>query len=1045
MLFWAFCYHATAIAQSITITGTVTEEGEPLPGVNVIVKGTSTGMATDADGNYAISVPNENAVLLFSFVGYVPQEVVVGAKRVINVELKEDTHLIEEVVVVGYGTQKKRDVLGSISTLKAEDILKITPTSIDAALQGLTSGVTVTSSGVPGAPVQVKVRGINSISSGTDPLWIVDGIPVVTGSVGGFNGATSQNVLSMINPADIESMQVLKDAAATSIYGSRGSNGVIVVTTKSGKAGTNTFDVDVRSGISDWTKTDVGIASGREFVEIMDLVRANSRLSGLYEPVQSLGQLDTYQTSMTREEAMNTNTKWADQISRLGSFFDARVSASNGSEKSSSYLSLNYRKDNSNLKFSDMQMISANVNLKYKVLDALTLGYRMMTSYTDNNRVSSGDGKQGTGGWGQINSNALPWYRVYDPQGINGYWNPQSMVNPLASMDPIHSENNIQTLNLLSGLTADLKLPVKGLALHGELGLNYVNSKALGWISENVRILGARAQESKSTSTRLNYNTYFNYDASFNDSHNINLVAGAEGTRASSHTTSLTGLGLVGIFHEIGTPGTLSGSSRLGGETYLMGFFGRANYNFLNKYYAGFSMRRDGISKFVAENRWVTFVSGSAGWVITEEEFFKNKVVNFLKLRGSYGQTGNTNIPTGITEDIWSNRSGDGTLQLTNSKNLTNVGNRFIRWETTSTVDVGFDFGLFKNRINGSIAWYNQRIVDMLLEAAVPQSSGIQGGNSIWENIGDMRNYGWEVNVDATVISKKDFRWSIGGNFSTNRNEVLALTPELDSSGNGILQEGEDVREIIKKGLPLGNWYMAEYAGVDQQKGIPLIYEVERLEDGSTRQTGKIIPATTTNLNTNRMILDGKTSIPKITGGFNTNLSYKGFDMNILWNFAAGHYIYNRLRQSLMTPNTGLLTLSSELLTNTWRQPGDNTKYAMTTYGGSYYYDGQGNPTTVQVQYGSENKTPSTLYLEKGDYLRLKNVQLGYNIPKKWTDASRIKSVRVYLSGTNLLTFTKFSGYNPEVNISGGSISSVVAFSSLPQTRVFSMGISAKF
>jgi TonB-linked SusC/RagA family outer membrane protein len=1029
--------------RDIRVSGKVTDEkGDAMPGVSIRVKGTQSGTTTDANGVFSIEVSGSSATLVFSFVGYESQEIEAGSATQVDVRLVPSSNIFDDVVVVGYGTMKKRDILGSVATLKSDDLQKLKPTSMDAALQGLASGVMVTSTGVPGAPVQVKVRGVNSVSSNTDPLWIVDGIPIVTGNIGSdFNGSTNQNVLSMINPADIESMQVLKDAAATSIYGSRGSNGVIVVTTKSGKKGKSTFDVEVRSGVSNWTKTDVGIASGKEFVEIMDLVRSNSRLSGLYEPVQSLGQLDTYQASMTREEAMNTNTRWADQISRTGSFQDVRLSTSSGSEKTNSYLSLNYRKDKSNLKFGDLETLSSNFNIKSNVFNSLSIGYRMLASYSNNNRISSGDGKQGAGGWAQVNSNALPFYKVYDSEGVNGYWNPQSMINPLASMDRIHSENNLKALNLLSGLTADWKLPVEGLVLHGELGMNYVNSQATSWISEKVRILGSRAQESKINASTLNYNSYLNYDKNFQD-HNINVVAGVEGTRARAHATNLLGNGLVGQFHEIGTPSTLTGSSGLGDEMYLMGLFGRANYNFKEKYYVGISMRRDGISKFINDNRWANFLSGSLGWVISEESFFNSETINLLKLRGSYGQTGNTNIPNGITADIWANRSGDGTLQLTNSKMLTNIGNRNVKWETTSTVDFGFDFGLLQNRINGSVAWYNKKVEDMLLKAAVPLSAGIQSSNSIWQNIGDMKSYGLEFDIDAVLISKKDFKWRVGANFATNQNKVLALTPELDNAGTGILP-AETVREIIKTGLPLANWYMAEYAGVDPQKGIPMIYEVQRMEDGTTRHTGNIIPATTTNQTANRMILGGKTSIPKMTGGFNTNLTYKGFNMNMFWNFAAGHYIYNRLRQSLMTPNTGLLTLSKDILTDTWKQPGDNTKYPMTTYGNSYYYNNDGSPSTVQVQYGSENVTPNSLYLEKGDYLRLKNLQFGYTVPLKSID--RIKNLYVYLSGTNLLTFTKFSGYDPEVTITDGSLSSVVFALEMPQSRVFSIGVSAKF
>lgn len=1011
----------------------------PLAGATIRIIDRAIEAQTDEFGFFSVAIEPGVYDLDVSYVSFQSTietnvEVRAGEHQEVIIVLQPDDLFLDEVVIVGYGSMKRRDVLGSISTVSSDDLQKRGATSMDAALQGSASGVTVTSSGMPGAPVQVKVRGVNSVSSGTDPLWIVDGIPISSTSIDGFNGATGQNVLSMFNPADIESIQVLKDAAATSIYGSRGSNGVIVVTTKSGKAGQRSFDVELRTGISNWTKTDIGIASGREFVEIMDLVRANSGLSGLYDPIQSLGQLDTYQAVISREEAMQTNSRWADIISRTGSFIDARIAASNGTDKSTSYMSLNYRKDQSNLKNGDMESLSSNININQKLFNSLTLGYRMLASYTDNNRVSSGSGKQGTGGWAQVNSNALPFYRVYDSRGTNGYWNAGAMINPLASMDPMHSINNLQTLNILGGLTAELQLPIQGLSLKGEFGVNRVNSKANSWVSEKVRILGNKADEAKITSSILNYNTYFNYDVSFAHQHNLNVVGGLEGTRESRHSTQLNATDLVGTHPEIGTPGTLSGSSKFGKEMYLMGMFGRANYNYLSRYYAGVSVRRDGVSKFVGPNRWANFLSGSLGWLLSEEGFFDSSTINLLKLRGSYGQTGNTNIPVGITEDLWTDRSGTNTLQMSNSKKLTNIGNENIKWETTGTLDVGMEFGLWNNRVSGSVTWYRQSVKDMLLEAAVPQSAGIQQSNSIWENIGDMVNRGWEVDVRIGILDREDLQWSLGGNFSTNHNRVLALTPELDQSGNGLLAS-ETPREIIRKGLPLGNWYMAEYAGVDAQKGIPMIYEVDVLADGSTRHTGNIIPATTTNQTLNRMILDGKTSIPKFAGGFNTDLNYKGFSISMMWNFAAGHYIYNRLRQSLMTPNTGLLTLSSDLLDRTWRQPGDAAKYPMPTYGNSYYYDSSGNPSETQVQYGSENVTPNSLYLEKGDYLRLKNLQVGYNF----------KNMFVYVNGTNLLTFTGFTGYDPEVNVGEGTISSVVFANHMPQSRVFTLGISAKF
>lgn len=353
-------FPVTSDLQQKTVSGKVTDKsGQPLPGVTIMVKSTTQGTVTDIDGRYSLSKIPENAILVFSFVGMRPQEVVVESQTSINIAMEEDAIGLEEVVAIGYGTQKKRDIIGSIATIKSEEIMKATSAgSFDAALQGLAPGLMVSSeSGVPGTPVQVKVRGVSSISSGTNPLWIIDGIPVASESVGNdFDGESGQNIMSLINPSDIESIEVLKDAAATSIYGSRGSNGVILITTKSGKKGALTVNVDLKSGVSNWANKDIGLASGSEFIEIMDRAYANSGRDGLYQPEHSLNQLDGADALMTRDEAMATNTNWADVISRTGSFIEANVSASQGTENGNSYLSLRYRKDNSILRYSDLQV-----------------------------------------------------------------------------------------------------------------------------------------------------------------------------------------------------------------------------------------------------------------------------------------------------------------------------------------------------------------------------------------------------------------------------------------------------------------------------------------------------------------------------------------------------------------------------------------------------------------------------------------------------------------------------------------------------------------
>ena len=1040
---------STNAEQKKDISGMVKDsKGLPVPGATVVVKGTVNGTVTDSNGRFTLSIPADAKTLLFSFVGMKTQEFPIGSKTVVDITMFEETVGLDEVVAVGYGTQKKRDIIGSIASLSADDVARTAPASIESTLQGMAAGVQVNSSaGVPGAPQQVKIRGIGSISSGTDPLWIVDGIPVVSGQMDrSYDGETNQSILAMLNPSDIESIQILKDAAATSIYGSRGSNGVILVSTKTGKKGQTKVDFDLKTGISNWAKTDIGYANNTDYIAIMDKAFTN-RGAGTYSVPNTIKQLDGATETMTREEALATNTNWADVISRTGSFYEANLAVSQGTDRGNSYLSLKYRNEDSNLKFNSLETYSANVNLNYKLFKGFDLGYHMVASYTDNDRIKSGDGKRGAGGWAQINSNALPWMKVYDPMGLNGYWNSRAAINPLAGIDPINAQSNLKTLNLLSGLNGTWQTPIEGLSLKGELGMNYVANRARSWIGTALLVNGAVAQESKYEVSTLNYNAYFNYDVPINENHILNLVTGIENTRSTGHYMTMRGEGLVGTYPEVGTPNVLSGSSALGGESYLRGYFGRANYKLLNKYLAGVSIRRDGISQFTAQNRWATFVSGSLGWVISEEKFFHFKPISLLKLRGSFGQTGNTNIPGGITSDKWGINSGTGTLEGKNNTFLNNIGNSDIKWETTNSLDVGIDYGIFNNRINGSIAYYRKKVSDMLLAVSLPPSAGIYGGNTCWQNIGDMQNSGFEFNVNAVVVNKPDFTWNVGFNISTNQNKVLSLDPKSDLNHVGLLQAGEAgiIRTITKSGLAWGTYYMAEYAGVDSQKGIPLIYEVKKLEDGTTEHTGKIIPATSENMSANLMMLQGKSAVPKILGGLNMTFTYKSFDLGFICSFVTGNYIYNRLLQSSMIPNAGMLVANRKLLTEAWTKPGDVTYWPMVTAGNLYNYDNLGNATTTGVSYGSDNNTPSSQYLEKGDYLKLRNLTLGYRVPNRLTNRYKINNVRLSVSANNLLTLTKFSGYNPELDIdqvSGGSYSS---FSSMPASRTFMFGLSVNF
>ena len=1029
------------------IKGTIVDaNGEPVVGANVMVKGTRQGTFTDADGQFELSAP-AGSVLVCSSIGYETLEVPVGNRKQLNLTLADDTNFLDDVLVIGYGTAKKRDYIGSISTVKAEDIQRVVPTSMESALQGMATGVQVNSGvGVPGAPQQIKIRGISSISSGTDPLWIIDGVPVESSTMDtSYDGETGQSVLGMFNPADIESIQILKDAAATAIYGSRGSNGVILVTTKSGQKGGLKVNVDVKGGISTWAHSDIGLVNTTEWLEIANAAMQNTYKMP-FDVSTTYSQLPEVVDMMTTAEAKNVNTNWAKEISRLGTFYETTVSMSGGTDRFTSYTSLKYRKDNGNLKWNEMETFAANTKLNWKLTKWFDLSYRLAATYSKNNRIKSSDGTNGAGGWAQVNTNALPWYKIYNDKGE--YWNAKSTTNPVASLDPDNMLSTLETMNLISAMSATIHLPVEGLSLKGDWGVNYINSDGQSWRSARIISTSDQsiARENRNTVLINNLSGYLSYDRAFGDVHEINAVVGVESMRRKGQYTNLTGTGLVGTFKEVGHPNKLTGSSGLGGEVYLLGYFARANYKLLNRYIINASARRDGISKFSAANRWANFFSGGFGWIISEEPWFNSEAINLLKLRGSIGQTGNTNIPAGITTDKWETTNDNGaTLEGLNTSRLISIGNENLKWETTTSYDAGIDFGLWNNRVNGSIAYYRQDVKDMLLAASLPLSAGIRGGNEGWMNIGDMYNHGVEFELFATLVQRKDFTWSAGFNIATNANKVTALDPDSDANHTGILNTGNasQVRTIIKTGLPYGTYYMAESAGVDAQKGIPMIYEIETKEDGTTVHTGNIIPATSTNIEKNKMILTGKTALPKVVGGFNTRITWKGFDASAVFSFACGQYVYSRLIQSSMTPNAGMLVLNRRLLTDAWQKPGDVTDVPQVNAACSYYYDDEGNPTTSPVQYSSENKTPTSRFLEKADYLKLRNLTLGYTFP--FRNGKSVQNLRVYLSGGNLFTITPFSGYDPEVEIDQATGGAVETFAAMPTLRTFTCGVNFTF
>ncbi len=1060
------------LSQTVTITGTVLDftDNRPIEGATIIEKGTSRGTISDSNGHFSIDI-NMGSVLQISFVGMLTEEIPIENAEPLRIMLFPSMETLEEFVVIGYGTRKRRDIIGSVASVSGDELTALPSASITSALQGRASGVTVTSSsGVPGSPVAIRIRGESSISINTSPLWIIDGMPIYSG--GGLErtiGSTSQDPMSMFNINDIESIEILKDAAATAIYGSRGSNGVIIVTTKSGKKGTGRTDINVTTGLTTLNRTpeDIGFTNTTEWFGLVDQARQNSGLSP-FDPFDIIKfYRDEPVAMLTRQQAMNINTDWFDQIMRTGTYQDVNISSSRGSETGSFFLSMNYNNTESILKKNHFTRFGSRANFDFTPTNNLTVGSRLNFSFTENTRVQQQVGGavgQGGGGanagWGNANRVSLPWFPIYNSSHPSGFWNPRSGANLVASVDPDNHHDLVEQYRFLGNLFLDYKVPfTEGLRVRSEFSVDFIQNNSVYWVSEHLREQGSYAADRAATFKSYNYNIYANYNRTFAEIHDFSATLGTEWQTLNRYTRDMIGQNLQGTYRQVGNPSDyLEMFAGLTGEEYLLGYIGRLDYKLMDRYFAGVSLRRDGSSKFMADQRWEIFPAYSLGWIISDEPFLDLPWAEMIKLRGSFGRTGNKDISSNLFVTNFTNRRqdryGEATL-IPGGSRIGNLGTPTLTWETTNSYDVGLDFGLFRNRVSGSIAYYLQDIDDLLLFSLLPLSSGVSG---IWNNIGNMRNFGWEFSLNTTNIHLRnmDLRWTTDFNFSTNNSRVLALTPQLDRDGRGV-QSGNTIS--VKDGK-LWAWYIAEFAGVDPDRGIDLIYEIDYAhwqQTGETVKTGRKIPATTTNLQRNRIILEDKTRVPSYSGGLNNRVEFRGFDLNFLITFAGGHYIYDYEEKRTTAVQYGQVTLRRDLIGNTWTQPGDNAKYPELRWEGQYPWgwdidapnpDWDGDPdhplargywldgTETGQTYSYNNETAHySKYLYRGDYVRLQNLEIGYRFSSDYTRRLGINNLRVFGSGTNLLLWTlEYNGWDPET---GGGV--------LPPLRVFTVGLSAQF
>jgi TonB-linked SusC/RagA family outer membrane protein len=997
LFFVLFGFLLTANSQQKAVTGTVTgaEDGLPVIGATVMIQGTTTGTTTDVNGNYQISVA-PGSVLEFRFLGMTTRQAVVGTSDIINVSLEYQLKGVDEVVVVGYGSAIKRTVSGSITKVDTKGLSEMPTTSFESAIQGKTAGVFIEqASGKLGESVKMRIRGSSSVSASNQPLYVVDGIPITTESMS--NGSNQPvSPLADLAMADVESIQVLKDASAAAIYGSRASNGVVIITTRRGKQGATKFNIDYTTGISqpsnlmDWLNADQYLEL---FNEAMDNVSDADGLVWSWLPKN-----DIWDMFVPRWNE-GYNTDWQKEAFQKGSINRINVSGSGGNESTTYYAGLSYDDTKGILRGNSMKKLSGRLNLDQKATDKLSFGLQMNLIRTEMERVEN-DNAFATPL--QLVAQA-PVTPVYDPD--TGALNTNTIYyNGLISLRD--GLNNQTVYRSLGNVNASYKI-LKDLTFKSEFGTDIMDMREKNFWGR-LTIGAGPAGEAQNRSVRVvNYNweNYLTY-AKTVDVHDINVLAGMSYQQSNTTGSDIQGKGFpTDDFHNIANAAEATTfSSWDDGHSYLS-YFARANYKLKEKYLFSLSGRVDGSSRFGIDNRYGFFPAVSAGWIISEEKFMSGikNTLSYLKLRASYGITGNSGIPDYAHLALYTgvNYAGRNALQPTQ------LQSRKLGWENTAQTDVGIDFGLFNNRLTGELDLYYKKTTDLLLFRTLPSTSGFTG---VWSNIGELENKGLEFALHSNNFVR-DFKWTTDFNIAFNKNKILNINgPEITPNGINYVIEGQ----------PIGVFKVRKYAGVDPDNGDAIYY----IKDGSDEATS--------NYNLAGDLIVGSPN-PDFTGGLNNYLEYKGIDMNILLSFVYGNDVYNG-GGPYQSANAAWFDNQTVDQMKRWQKPGDITD-------------------VPQARLGDNNGTsPSSRYISDASYLRLRNINMGYNFPASLISKIKLSGMRVYIGVQNLYTFTKYKGWDPEVNYTGTGRSTQNTniiqgydFYTAPQARTYTLGVNLSF
>jgi TonB-linked SusC/RagA family outer membrane protein len=1012
------------LAQTKNVTGKVTDakNGTGLSGVTVSAKNINTSVITAPDGSFSLQVPVKTSILIFSYVGYKTTEIKINSAN-LQVSLVQGEASLTEVVVVGFGTKIKRDVTGSIAKVGAKELNNTPVTSFESAIQGRAAGVFVSQqNGKVGQGINVRIRGSASVTAGNEPLYVIDGIPLQNSNLSS-NGAQT-NSLADINTNDIESIEILKDASAAAIYGSRASNGVVLITTKKGKNGKSKIELGFYTG-------DQKPTGKREFLnakQFVDITREAAVGGGKYdfrEGISGYGSeqeaIDDYlsyaESRLRRYAGGNDDYKtylvdvnWQDKAFQKAPISQYDLNFSGGNDKTTFYMGGQFLDQTGIIVKNGIKRYTGRLNLEHKVRDWLSLGMNMSFARSVNNRVSN-DNAFST----PLQIIALsPITPFIDPRtgltsgaldNVTGRPNTNFPVyyNPMLNVE---NGSYVTTVNrTLGNLFANISI-AKGLILRSEFGMDQLNQNEDQYLGK----LTARNSGSpngygyNSTDQILNINTnnFLQYTKLFNDKHNVDVLAGTSFQKWNIISNSATGEQFPSdAFKKIGSAASKTGASSSASEWALVSYFVRAGYKFNNKYLLSVSGRYDGSSRVGTNTRYGFFPAASVGWIMSDEKFLQNvSWLTLLKLKASYGLTGNSEIGNFAARGLF---SGDGGYGGSAGTRPTQIANPDLKWESTTSYDFGVEASVFKNRITVELDYYNRDTKDLLLDVNVPSTSGF---TTQLRNAGKLNNKGFEFTVNTENIITKNFKWSSSFNFGANQNKIIDLKGQQIGTLN-----------VAKEGEALGAFFAREFAGADPANGDALYYKNTLLADGKRDRS------TTNQYNDAENIIIGNPN-PTFIYGIRNTVTYKGIDLDVLLQGVQGNKIFNGGGQYMSaSASNGFDNQTTDQL-DTWKKPGDIT---MVPEARQFFANGTDN---------------SSRFISDGSYLRVKAITLGYNFSPKILSKLHLDKARFYVRAQNLFTITKYKGWDPEVNADyqASNINQGVDFYSAPQVKTIVFG-----